>query len=427
MSTVVLSAGRYYLAHKFFSTSPPNAEVRRWYILHVIGTTLSGILWGLAGIILFPDNSVSHQIFIAFVLGGMVAGAIGTYSIIMTAFLGFSIPTALPIALNFFALGDEMHVSMGGMTVIFWLLMFFTAKRLNMVLKTSLKLRFDRTHLMRELAQTNERLKKEIKEREIAQAEALQAKERAENANRAKSEFLANMSHEFRTPLNHIIGFTQMVVDKSFGELNEQQEESLTDVLTSGKHLLSLINDILDLSKVEAGRIEIELSKVNLKELLTGSLRMVKEKALKHGIELTGSTDGIPELCQVDEMKMKQILYNLLSNAVKFTPDGGAITLSARKIEELARPEKRREGSKQRMTPEHGAKNKDSIKGPMNKCLEISVSDNGIGVSRENQDRIFRAFEQADGSASRRYQGTGLGGLIVDEETRRAARWANLG
>lgn len=403
--TAALSAGRYYLANKFFTISPPKAEVRLWYVLHIISTTLSGILWGLAGIILFPADSVSHQIFIAFVLGGMVAGAVGTYAIIMPAFLSFSIPTALPIALNFFALGDEMHVSMGVMTIIFWLLMFFTAKRLNTVLKTSLKLRFDKTDLIKELAQTNERLKEEIEERETAEAEALKAKERAENASRSKSEFLANMSHELRTPLNHIIGFTEMLVDRSFGELNERQEESLTDVLTSSNHLLSLIDEILDLSKVEAGKMEIERSEVNLRDMLTDSLRLFKEEALKHGIRLNNYTKGIPELCHVDETKVKQILYNLLSNAVKFTPDGGVITLSARALEEPARPENR-PGHSTRTT---AAEQSTETEGSGTKCVEVSVSDNGIGISSENRDRIFQAFEQADGSASRRFQGTGLG------------------
>ena len=155
------------------------------------------------------------------------------------------------------------------------------------------------------------------------------AVDKARESDRMKSEFLANMSHELRTPLNHIIGFTELVADKKFGDLNEVQEEYLNDALHSSKHLLSLINDVLDLSKVEAGKLELQLSEVNLKMILENSLIMIKEKVMKHKIQLSTQIDGIPETITADERKLKQILYNLLSNAVKFTPDGGKIRLTA--------------------------------------------------------------------------------------------------
>ncbi|MGD8890211.1 MAG: histidine kinase dimerization/phospho-acceptor domain-containing protein, partial [Desulfobacterales bacterium] len=154
----------------------------------------------------------------------------------------------------------------------------------------------------------------------------------AEQANQAKSEFLANMSHELRTPLNHIIGFTELVLDKSFGDLTEVQEEYLKDVHDSSKHLLSLINDILDLSKVEAGKVKYEPTEVQIRDILTNSLVMIKEKALNHGIKIATELNGIPKTIQADERKLKQILYNLLSNAVKFTPDAGHILLSAERV-----------------------------------------------------------------------------------------------
>ena len=156
-----------------------------------------------------------------------------------------------------------------------------------------------------------------------------QAKKEAEKANKAKSEFLANMSHELRTPLNHIIGFNELVLSKSFGDLNQIQEEYLNDVHQSSKHLLSLINDILDISKVEAGKLETKLGDVNLKILLENSLTMIKEKAIAHRIQLKLDTDGIPEIITADKRMLKQIMYNLLSNAVKFTSDGGEIRLSS--------------------------------------------------------------------------------------------------
>jgi signal transduction histidine kinase len=189
------------------------------------------------------------------------------------------------------------------------------------------------------------------------------------------------MSHELRTPLNHIIGFTELVVDKNFGDLNEVQEEYLGDVLTSSKHLLSLINDILDLSKVEAGKLELEPIDVNLKILLENSLVMIKEKSMKHRIQLTTDINDIPEVIEIDERKIKQILYNLLSNAVKFTPEGGNIHLAAKTV------------------TEKGEKD----------FVEIRVADTGIGLKPEDQERIFGHFEQVESSTSRKFQGTGLG------------------
>jgi signal transduction histidine kinase len=236
-----------------------------------------------------------------------------------------------------------------------------------------------------------------------------QKKEAAEEANRSKSEFLANMSHELRTPLNHIIGFTELVLDRHFGDLNEQQEEYLTDVHQSSKHLLSLINDILDLSKVEAGKLELEIANVELKPVLKNSLVMVKEKALKHGISLSANTDSIPETIKVDERKFKQIIYNLLSNAVKFTQEGGSVGIDACRVNCFVRSGLRWDDPEQLQILEEGVENGACENKTLFEAVKISVFDTGIGLNMEDQDRVFKPFEQADGSASRRYQGTGLG------------------
>ena len=226
----------------------------------------------------------------------------------------------------------------------------------------------------------------ELKKNILKTIESTSAKERlermaAEDANRAKSEFLANMSHELRTPLNHIIGFTELVVDKSFGDLNDVQVEYLGDVLTSSHHLLSLINDVLDLSKVEAGKLKLQPTDINIKMLLENSLIMIKEKSMKHRIQLTTDIDSVPESISGDERKIKQILYNLLSNAVKFTPEGGNIHLAARTVSE--------DGT--------------------NNYIEICVKDTGIGLAPKDTERIFNHFEQVETSTSRKFQGTGLG------------------
>ncbi len=231
------------------------------------------------------------------------------------------------------------------------------------------------------------------------------AKKRTDAANRAKSDFLANMSHELRTPLNHIIGFTELMADKHFGALNETQEEYLNDVLTSSRHLLSLINDILDLSKVEAGKLELKPAKVDLKALLANSLTMVKEKSLRHDIKISLDINDAPETIQADERKLKQILYNLLSNAVKFTPEKGEVHIKGDLVDGSRLLAERDNG--ENLDPWFRSLNLDQ--GSSMKFVRVSVTDTGIGIRAEDLERIFKPFEQAESSASRRYQGTGLG------------------
>ncbi|MFC2004533.1 PAS domain S-box protein, partial [Chloroflexota bacterium] len=219
---------------------------------------------------------------------------------------------------------------------------------------------------------------RDITNRTQMEEELRTAKVAADAANRAKSEFLASMSHELRTPLNAIIGFSQVLQENYFGDLNEKQAEYVSDILGSGQHLLSLINDVLDLSKIESGKVELELSKVKIGNLLESSLIMIKEKALAHRISLNiHITENLQNLVIIaDERGIKQVMFNLLSNAAKFTPDGGAITVEAKK-----------EGQE----------------------IIINVSDTGIGIPNENQEKIFEEFYQVKGSSLDKTPGTGLG------------------
>lgn len=249
-----------------------------------------------------------------------------------------------------------------------------------------------------ELVETNTNLEQAINEMEVA-------KRSAELANKAKSDFLANMSHELRTPLNHIIGFTELVFDKNFGDLNDTQEEYLNDVLSSSHHLLSLINDILDLSKVEAGKIELEPSRINLQNLLENSLTMVKEKAIKHGLQMEIDINGIPDVITVDERKIKQIIYNLLSNSVKFTSDGGQIQLTAQMTNSDALHSRLEASGFSPLSSESVDNNKEWVL--------LSVKDTGIGIKPEELSRIFNPFEQVENFISKKHRGTGLGLTLV--------------
>ena len=246
-----------------------------------------------------------------------------------------------------------------------------------------------------EFVEANAELKKEISQHR-------RTAEKLQKASQAKSQFLANMSHELRTPLNHIIGFTELVVDKNLGDLHPTQEEYLNDVLSSSRHLLALINDILDLSKVEAGKMELDLSAVDIESLLTKSLVMIKEKAIRHGIQLRLDVTALPDPIYIDERKIKQVIYNLLSNAAKFTPDHGTIVLQGRSLQATNGELIATSGKKIRLSPSMAPDTAST-----SNYLEICVQDTGIGIRFEELEKIFNVFEQVD--QQHVPQGTGLG------------------
>jgi signal transduction histidine kinase len=196
-----------------------------------------------------------------------------------------------------------------------------------------------------------------------------------EEASRHKSEFLANMSHELRTPLNAIIGFSQVLRDEMVGTVNPKQAEYLDDIISSGNHLLSLINDVLDLSKVEAGQVELEVHPFSLREALERGVVMVRERATEDGVRVAFVADPEVDVVDGDERRIKQVIFNLLSNAVKFTPAGGEVDVSATRV---------------------------------NGEVRVSVADTGPGVAPEDQERIFEEFQQSETGVGLR-EGTGLG------------------
>jgi signal transduction histidine kinase len=212
-------------------------------------------------------------------------------------------------------------------------------------------------------------------ELEASNQEIAEKSRQIEVASQHKSEFLANMSHELRTPLNAIIGFSEVLTERMFGDLNEKQEEYLKDIHASGTHLLSLINDILDLSKIEAGRMELELTDFHLPQAIDNALVLVRERAGRRGIALAHSVDERLGEIRGDERKVKQVLLNLLSNALKFTSEGGRVEVIGRVVDGMA---------------------------------EISITDTGVGIASEDQEAVFEEFRQV-GTAEKKAEGTGLG------------------
>ncbi len=231
-----------------------------------------------------------------------------------------------------------------------------------------------------DLQRFNETLEDQVRQRTVdlqrANAELLAANEEILKTNRMKSQFFANMSHELRTPLTAIIGFSELLHDKTFGELNESQDRYVDNIYRSARHLLNLINDILDLAKVESGKMKVTLEPFSLKACLDQVCNVVRPLSMEKNITLTIAEQDEVDVIVGDEVRIKQIMYNLLSNGIKFTEDGGRVEVSSRLVGEV---------------------------------LHISVSDTGIGIDKDYQEIIFSEFQQVDGSYSRKHEGTGLG------------------
>jgi len=245
------------------------------------------------------------------------------------------------------------------------------------------KLEERRQHL-KDIEQMNADLERKVRERtqelEIVNQKLQASNEELQRANSLKSEFLANMSHELRTPLNAIIGFSELLLDRTYGDLTADQRGYSVDILSSGRHLLALINDILDLSKIEAGKMRLAREVFEIGAVVEEAMALLRVEAARKGIDLVSRVDEPYAVLDADRSKVKQVMSNLLSNAVKFSPPGGRVALTTA-----------RAGDR----------------------LLIDVEDSGIGIHPDDQQRIFEAFTQVDGSLARQYQGTGLGLTLV--------------
>lgn len=248
----------------------------------------------------------------------------------------------------------------------------------------------------RQVSELNQRLAQHAERLEATNREIARQNVKLEQASRMKSEFLASMSHELRTPLNAVIGFSAALKDGLLGPLEARQASAANDILESGKHLLALINDLLDLSKVEAGKMTLFLEPTEIRQLVESSFSLFKEKAFASHVALHMESETGGTLL-LDQRKTRQILYNLLSNAIKFTPEKGEVRLHMRRL------------SREQLRAVPAAADAGLPNGAFSHYLEIRVSDTGIGITDEGMQRLFQPFMQLDSSLSRKYEGTGLG------------------
>jgi signal transduction histidine kinase len=408
---LVVTLSRIALVWQYRRAEPSVAQAPLWRRLFIFGAGAAGIAWGGAGVLLFVPDSLGHQIFLAFVLGGMMTGAVAVLSWVKMAFLAFLIPAAIPIIFQFFLQGGDLFIAMGVMSVIFTVALLTMSRHLHASVSESLSLRFDKMDLIHNLSASesqttaiNIALREEVAERikaemglraardelearvhdrtaELLKANSavLEAKEAAEAANQTKSEFLATMSHELRTPLNIIIGYTDLLSEHTFGPLTDEQRDTLKRVRRNAGELYELISAMLDLSRLEAGRLPVDVKTIELRDLLTEIRDETREVQKQSGLHFVWNVD--PELppMQTDPGKLKIVIKNLLGNAIRFTAKG-SVTIDA-----------------------HACRG----------GVEICIADTGVGIPQDALALIFEPFRQVDIHALQQRGGTGLGLYIV--------------
>lgn len=327
---------------------------RIWLQRFRISIAAIGVAWGLASLLVFPPHDLPHQVFLTFALGGMASAAITTLSIDRVSSLTFTMPALVAVIVRLFAEGTAIQTAMAVMIALFLLLTDMVAQRTYRTLRENVLLRIS------------------IAKREQALVKAL---EEAESANNAKSEFLSRMSHELRTPLNAIMGFSQLLEINQENPLTPEQTEYVQEILYAGQHLLELINEVLDLARIESGRIELSLEPVEVSQLVDECIALLQPLVAEHHIKLSLDIDTTAAV-QADRLRLRQVLLNLLSNAIKYNHTGGSVQITCR--------------------PAHEG------------IARIMVGDSGRGIAVTALPRLFRVFERIE-SAYSSIEGTGIG------------------
>ena len=338
--------------------------LRRLLWLNVLLSTA----WGLAPWMLWREQNLLNHVFIELILLAAVARFLVNRANHETFFLASFLPMAGMLFVRCVVSGTSVDLLLAAILLLYAIQVVLDSSDISQRRDQEAQTRFSHEDLSREL--------------EEARDEALLKRAEAEAANASKTAFLANISHELRTPLNAILGFSELIARECLGPVGSPRyKEYASDIHSSGTHLLSLINDLLDVAKIEAGRMEVEPQMVETERTLEGALKFVMSRARERGQSLTISVDQSAAVLYADERALKQIVINLVSNAVKFTQDGGKIQVSAKR----------------------------NAQGD----FELMVADNGPGISRDKIDRVFKPFAQVDNRYDRQSGGTGLGLALV--------------
>jgi len=330
--------------------------VVRWANPAIIMMAGSGLLWGAFGAGFYLPADPEMSAFVILVFASMVAGGTFAYAAFLPAYNVFVVASVLPVAASCFLHATLASVVFGTTTVVNLALMLSMGRSVNQSIVGMIRLQFANADLVSNLRH---------------------AKDAAEIASRVKSEFLATVSHELRTPLNAVLGFSEMIRDARSGPVDAKYRAYASDIHASGKHLLAIISDILDISKIEAGRLELHEERVAIGAVVARCVRLIAQKAEEFGLVIRNRIPADRPMVDADEVRLKQAVLNLLANAVKFTPAGGSIEIDAALVADGA--------------------------------LEVSIADTGIGMRPEDIPVALEPFRQIDSKTTRRYGGTGLG------------------
>ena len=384
----LVTLARFVVGAMFVRASPESADSARWLARFRSGTIAAGVVWGSAAWLLYPPDSVPHQVFLAFVLGGMAAGAVSLLTPVLHVYALYAVCTLLPAVVRFLWSGDYMHYAMGGMGALFLLVMLATARRVHGTILQSLMLRFDNRELVADLTAAQQRL-------ELANADLLKTQEtlRASNeqlerrvaertaalemADRHKNDFLAMLSHELRNPLAAISASTYFLRREDVSRPLVDRARQVID--RQARYLARLVDDLLDVTQIARGKIVLQRERVDLRECVRRTAEDHSARFDDLGVRLVLDLGQFPVWASADPTRIAQLIGNLLQNAVKFTPSDGQVTLSLRAADGSA---------------------------------EIRVSDTGVGINPAILPRLFEPFVQGDRTA-RIERGLGLGLALV--------------